>query len=60
VFQAALDLGGTMSGEHGFGLAKAPFIKQELSDDQIAVMKAIKLALDPNNILNPGKMFPDW
>jgi len=60
VFQAALDLGGTMSGEHGVGLAKAPFIKQELSDDQIAVMKAIKLALDPNNILNPGKMFPDW
>ena len=58
VFQAALDLGGTMSGEHGVGLSKAPFIEQELSPDQIGVMKSIKLALDPNNILNPGKMFP--
>jgi glycolate oxidase len=56
VFQAALDLGGTMSGEHGVGLSKAPFI--ELTPDQIAAMKAIKQALDPNNILNPGKMFP--
>jgi len=58
VFQAALDLGGTMSGEHGVGLAKAPFIELELSPDQIAAMKAIKHGLDPNNILNPGKMFP--
>jgi len=58
VFQAALDLGGTMSGEHGVGLSKAPFIEQELSPDQITAMKAIKHALDPNNILNPGKMFP--
>jgi glycolate oxidase len=58
VFQAALDLGGTMSGEHGTGLSKAPFIDMELTPDQIAAMKAIKHALDPNNILNPGKMFP--
>ena len=58
VFQAALDLGGTMSGEHGVGLAKAPYIELELSPDQIATMKAVKHALDPNNILNPGKMFP--
>ncbi|HPX60526.1 MAG TPA: FAD-linked oxidase C-terminal domain-containing protein [Deltaproteobacteria bacterium] len=58
VFQAALDLGGTMSGEHGVGLSKAPFIEQELSADQIAAMQAIKQALDPQNILNPGKMFP--
>jgi glycolate oxidase len=58
VFQAALDLGGTMSGEHGTGLSKAPFIELELTPDQIAAMKAIKHALDPNNILNPGKMFP--
>ena len=56
--QAALDLGGTMSGEHGVGLSKAPFIEQELSADQIAAMQAIKQALDPQNILNPGKMFP--
>ncbi|ABL00847.1 FAD-binding oxidoreductase [Pelobacter propionicus] len=58
VFQAALELGGTMSGEHGVGLSKAPFIELELTPDQIAAMKAIKQALDPNNILNPGKMFP--
>jgi glycolate oxidase len=58
VFQAALDLNGTMSGEHGVGLSKQPYIPMELSPVQIATMKAIKHALDPNNILNPGKMFP--
>ena len=58
VFQAALDLHGTMSGEHGVGLAKQPYIPMELSPVQIATMKAIKHALDPNNILNPGKIFP--
>jgi glycolate oxidase len=58
VFQAALDLNGTMSGEHGVGLSKAPYIELELSPEQIAAMKAVKHALDPNNILNPGKMFP--
>jgi glycolate oxidase len=58
VFQAALDLNGTMSGEHGVGLSKAPYIELELSPVQIRAMKAIKSALDPNNILNPGKMFP--
>jgi glycolate oxidase len=58
VFQAALDLGGTMSGEHGVGLAKQPYIHLELTPDQVAAMQAIKKALDPNNILNPGKMFP--
>jgi glycolate oxidase len=58
IFRAALDLGGTMSGEHGIGLTKAPYITMELSPGQLAAMKAIKKALDPNNILNPGKMFP--
>jgi len=58
VFQAALQLGGTMSGEHGVGLSKAPYIELELNPDQISAMKSIKAALDPNNILNPGKMFP--
>jgi len=59
VFQAALQLGGTMSGEHGVGLSKAPYIELELNPDQIYAMKSIKAAFDPNNILNPGKMFPD-
>lgn len=59
IFQATLDMGGTMSGEHGVGLSKAPYIPLELSPEQIAAMKAIKHALDPNNILNPGKIFPE-
>ena len=58
IFQAALDLGGTMSGEHGVGLAKQPYIHLEMKPEQVAAMKAIKKALDPGNILNPGKMFP--
>lgn len=59
IFRATLDMGGTMSGEHGVGLSKAPYIPLELSPEQIAAMKAIKRALDPNNILNPGKIFPE-
>ena len=58
IFRAALDLGGTMSGEHGIGLAKQPYMTLELSEAQMGAMKAVKKALDPNNILNPGKMFP--
>lgn len=58
IFQAALELGGTLSGEHGIGLLKAPFLKAELGDDGLAVMEGIKRTLDPGNILNPGKMFP--
>ncbi len=58
VFAGALELGGTMSGEHGVGIMKAPFITMELSSAGIDYMKTIKRALDPNNILNPGKMFP--
>jgi glycolate oxidase len=58
IFQAALDLNGTMSGEHGVGLAKQPYIHLELKPDQVKAMQAIKKALDPNNLLNPGKMFP--
>ncbi|HEX9079910.1 MAG TPA: FAD-linked oxidase C-terminal domain-containing protein [Desulfuromonadaceae bacterium] len=58
IFRAALGLGGTMSGEHGIGLTKAPYIGLELSPEQLGTMRAIKQALDPNNILNPGKIFP--
>lgn len=57
VFAAALKLGGTMSGEHGVGITKAPYIPMELDPAAVAYMKAIKRALDPNNILNPGKIF---
>ncbi|NIQ96084.1 MAG: FAD-binding protein [Desulfuromonadales bacterium] len=59
VFRDALDLGGTMSGEHGVGIAKAPYIPLEISEKAAEYMKTIKKALDPNNILNPGKIFLD-
>ena len=58
VFEGALSLDGTMSGEHGVGIMKAPFIPLELSNSVVDYMKTIKRALDPNNILNPGKIFP--
>ena len=59
VFKAALELGGTMSGEHGVGIAKAPYIPLEITPIAADYMKAIKRSLDPNNILNPGKIFLD-
>jgi len=57
IFAAALKRGGTMSGEHGIGITKAPYIPMELDPAAVAYMKTIKQALDPNNILNPGKIF---
>ncbi len=57
IFEATLRLGGSISGEHGIGLAKAPYLPLELGADAIGAMKKIKRALDPNNILNPGKIF---
>ncbi len=57
VFQKVVDLGGTLSGEHGVGITKAPYLRMELSDTEIALMKKIKRIFDPNDILNPGKMF---
>ncbi len=50
-------LGGAISGEHGIGLAKTPFLRLQHSPAQIKAMKAVKRALDPNGILNPGKIF---
>ncbi len=58
IFQKTLELGGTLSGEHGIGLTKAPFLSLELDETSLAVMRAIKHTLDPKNILNPGKIFP--
>lgn len=57
IFRKTLDLGGTISGEHGVGIAKRPFIRMELDEEEIATMLRIKRVLDPNNILNPGKIF---
>jgi glycolate oxidase len=58
IFKLTLRLGGTLSGEHGVGITKAPYIGLELKRDTLDVMKKIKKVLDPNNILNPGKIFP--
>ncbi|RJL34501.1 FAD-binding oxidoreductase [Bailinhaonella thermotolerans] len=55
IFQGALDLGGTLTGEHGVGVLKRRWLGLELGDDRLAVQHAIKAALDPNGILNPGK-----
>ncbi len=59
IFEAAIALGGTLSGEHGIGTMKAPFMEMELGAAGLNMMKSIKQALDPNNIMNPGKIFPE-
>jgi glycolate oxidase len=56
-FAASVELGGTISGEHGIGYVKAPYLSMALGDTTIEAMRRIKLALDPQGILNPGKMF---
>jgi D-lactate dehydrogenase (cytochrome) len=55
--QRALRLGGTCTGEHGIGLHKQDFLLQEAGAEAVAMMRAIKRALDPHDILNPGKIF---
>jgi glycolate oxidase len=57
IFAAAIDLGGTITGEHGVGIVKAPYLEWKVGAAGIEVMKGIKKAFDPNNLLNPGKMF---
>tara|TARA_B110000908_G_scaffold160900_1_gene204581 strand:- start:1 stop:1473 length:1473 start_codon:yes stop_codon:yes gene_type:complete len=57
LMQKVVDLGGVITGEHGVGLAKAPFMELQHSKAEIAAMRAVKDALDPKGILNPGKIF---
>nr|WP_244082576.1 FAD-linked oxidase C-terminal domain-containing protein [Desulforhabdus sp. TSK] len=57
LFRTVLDLGGTLSGEHGIGITKSPFLQWEVGAEGFEAMWKIKHALDPLNILNPGKMF---
>ena len=56
IFDKALEMGGTLSGEHGTGIAKAPFLKKEIGASSIEFSKKLRRALDPNGILNPGKI----
>jgi glycolate oxidase len=57
LMQKVVDLGGVITGEHGIGLAKIPFMSMQHSAAEIAAMRAVKDALDPKGILNPGKIF---
>jgi len=58
IFEAALAVGGTLSGEHGVGVLKRPYMERALGSISIDVQRHIKQTLDPLNILNPGKIFP--
>jgi glycolate oxidase len=57
VFRKTVEVGGTISGEHGIGIAKAPFLEMEVGPLGVSVMKRLKECFDPNGILNPGKIF---
>ena len=59
IFEAAVSLGGTLSGEHGIGMLKKQFMELDLGADTLALMRAIKSAVDPLGIMNPGKIFPE-
>lgn len=59
IFEAAVALGGTLSGEHGIGVLKKQFMQLDLGPEALAVMRRIKDALDPAALMNPGKMFPE-
>jgi glycolate oxidase len=57
IFNQALALGGTITGEHGVGLAKKAFLRQQLGEGSYALLRQIKRTLDPEGMLNPGKIF---
>jgi len=59
IFAICLALGGTISGEHGIGLEKARYLESEIGKAGIDLIKRVKTAFDPNNILNPGKITPE-
>jgi glycolate oxidase len=56
IFEMVVKMGGTLSGEHGIGTSKAPFMDIAFNNEELQLFKDIKKAFDPNNILNPGKM----
>jgi glycolate oxidase len=60
LMRTVVALGGAISGEHGIGLAKTPFLRFQHSPAAIRAMRAVKRALDPRGILNPGKMFEEF
>jgi len=56
IFDKALSLGGTLSGEHGIGIAKAKYLPRQFSEAESEMMRRLKKAFDPDNIINPGKI----
>jgi glycolate oxidase len=58
LMKATVELGGTLSGEHGIGVSKAQYLALEQSDGLIALQRQIKRTFDPKGLLNPGKIFP--
>jgi glycolate oxidase len=59
LFDVTLELGGTITGEHGVGLAKKKNLPKELSADMLALQQRLKASFDPAGILNPGKFLPE-
>ncbi len=57
-FEIVIDLGGSISGEHGIGASKNRYLKMQLTDEELELLKSIKQALDPDNLFNPHKLFP--
>lgn len=57
IFKETVNLGGTLSGEHGVGNTKSKYLSLEIKPRELKLMKDIKTLLDPNGILNPGKIF---
>jgi glycolate oxidase len=57
IFDHAVKLGGTITGEHGVGLAKKAFLPKAIGDASLGLLRQLKRTLDPDNILNPGKIF---
>jgi glycolate oxidase len=60
IFALTVRLGGTLSGEHGIGLVQKEFMDIAFNKTQLDLMRAIKSIFDPNGIMNPGKIFPDF
>ncbi len=59
LYRAAIELGGTVTAEHGIGVARRDYLSLQRGDGAVAMMRAIKAALDPLGILNPGKVLPE-
>ena len=59
LYRAALSLGGTVTGEHGIGASRRDWLVPQRGERAVMVMRAVKAALDPGNVLNPGRVLPD-